>query len=122
MTSAFNGRIYTAITNDKKPFKIIWNGQIWNEDLWVLTKGSKHAQAAMDFIKFATDPAVLATQTKYIAYGPLRKSALALVDPAVAPFLPTYPANLANALHYDAAFWADHADELNQQFNAWLAK
>ncbi|HWA43955.1 MAG TPA: ABC transporter substrate-binding protein [Hypericibacter adhaerens] len=122
MTSAFNGRIYTAITDNKQPFAIIWNDQIWNINLWGIIKGTKHLEAARAYVKFATQSQNIANQTKYIAYGPLRKSSLALTSDTVRPWLPTYEKNLTHALQYDAEFWADHADELDQRFNAWLAK
>ena len=38
------------------------------------------------------------------------------------PHMRTAPANLANALVNDFAFWADRDTELNEKFNAWLAK
>ena len=38
------------------------------------------------------------------------------------PHMPTAPDNFKNALQSDPEWWADHADELNERFNAWLAK
>ncbi|MEY3446561.1 MAG: hypothetical protein RIR45_1316, partial [Pseudomonadota bacterium] len=32
------------------------------------------------------------------------------------------PAQKGRGFQTDAAWWADHADELNQKFAAWLAK
>jgi putative spermidine/putrescine transport system substrate-binding protein len=122
MTSAFNGRIYTAITDNKQPFAIIWDDQIWNINLWGIIRGTKHLEAARAYVKFATEAQNIANQTKYIAYGPLWKSSLALTSDEIRPWLPTYDKNLENALQYDAQFWADHADELDQRFNAWLAR
>jgi putative spermidine/putrescine transport system substrate-binding protein len=122
MTSGFNGRIYTAIHDNHQPFVIIWDHQIWNINLWGVIKGTKHLDAARAYVKFATESQNIANQTKYIAYGPLRRSSLALVSDEIRPWLPTYDKNLTTALQYDADFWADHADELDQRFNAWLAK
>jgi putative spermidine/putrescine transport system substrate-binding protein len=120
MTMAANGRIFDAIHNDKQPFSIIWDRQIWNLDLWVVPKGSKHAEDACKFIAFAAKPEQLAEQTKYISYGPVRKSAAAMVAPEIANQLPTAEANFRTALQNDFQFWADHGDELNERFNVWL--
>ena len=38
------------------------------------------------------------------------------------PQMPTAEANLANALQNNFEFWADNQDQLNERFNAWLAK
>jgi len=120
MTMAANGRIFDAIFKDKQPFTMIWDHQIWNLDLWSIPKGSPNVAAAKQFIAFAAEPRRLADQTKYISYGPVRKSAAAMVDPAVQAQLPTAPANFTTALQNDFQFWADHGDALNERFNVWL--
>jgi putative spermidine/putrescine transport system substrate-binding protein len=120
MTMAANGRIFDAIHNDKQPFTIVWDHQIWNLDLWAIPKGAKHAAEAKAFIAFAAKPEQLAAQTKYISYGPVRKSAAAMVDAAIAGQLPTAEANFKTALQNDFQFWADHGDELSERFNVWL--
>ena len=38
------------------------------------------------------------------------------------PQMPTAPDNFATAISNDFEFWADNQDELNERFNAWLAK
>ena len=38
------------------------------------------------------------------------------------PHMPTAPENFKTALLNDFEFWADHQDELNERFNAWLSK
>jgi putative spermidine/putrescine transport system substrate-binding protein len=45
-----------------------------------------------------------------------------LVDPAIAPTLPTYPDNMKTAISTDWTFWADNNEELTKRFNAWLAQ
>ncbi len=36
--------------------------------------------------------------------------------------MPTAPDNFKTALQNDFEWWADHQDELNERFQAWLAK
>ncbi|WP_069865697.1 ABC transporter substrate-binding protein [Pseudomonas citronellolis] len=122
MASAYNGRIAVAQQKEKQPFKIIWDGQIYDMDAWVLPLGNPRKDKAMEFLRFATQSSVLADQSNYIAYGPTRLSAQALVDPKVRADLPTSPENFATALQLDSAWWSDHADDLNERFNAWLAR
>lgn len=121
MTSVYHGRIYDADQKEGKHFAVLWDGQIRVPDLWVVIKGSKHAKTAMDFVQFSTGTKPLADMTKYIPYAPARKSSLKLVDEKVKPWLPG-PDKSARGFQTDAAWWADHADELNQKFAAWLAK
>lgn len=120
MTSAWNGRIYEAVKNSGRHFETMWDAQ--ELGVWVLPKGGPRLDAAYKFIAFATSPAVQADQIRYISYGPANKDAIAHVDPAVLPHLPTAPDHMTNALLIDAAFWGERGDELRQRFTAWLAK
>lgn len=129
MTTAYNGRIFNAVASEKKPFEIVWDGQVWDLDLWVIPKGAPNKDAAMDFLKYSTGTEALAKQASWISYGPVRKSSAALVgafhdqpDLDMAPHMPTAPNNMTNALQNNFEFWADNQDQLNEQFNAWLAK
>ena len=127
MTLAYNGRIFDAIVDEGKPFGFVWDGANLDMDYWVIPKGAPDMEKSMKFIAFASDPARQADLSKYIAYGPPRKSAAANVGTykdgttEMAPYLPTTPANAEKALVNDAAFWADHGTELTERFNAWLA-
>jgi len=127
MTTAYNGRIFNAVANEDKPFEIVWDGQIWDLDLWVIPKGAPNKEKALDFLKFSTSTEQLAKQASYISYGPARLSSAPFVgkfdgkDIDMKPQMPTAPNNLANAVQNDFNFWADNADQLNERFNAWLA-
>lgn len=120
MTMAANGRIYTAAVVEKKPFKIIWDHQIWFREYWAIPKGAKNLEAARRFISFASKPEQMAVQAGLISYGPARKSAVTAVSDAMKPYLPTEPSNFVSAIANDVQFWADHGDEINEKFNVWL--
>ena len=122
MTSAYNGRLFNAIVNEKKPFVIIWDGQVWDIDLWGIPKGAKNLKTILEFVKFSTDTQRLADQAKYISYGPVRKSSMPLVEKKMQPHMPTNPANFKSALQNNFQFWADNQDELTERFTTWLAK
>ena len=38
------------------------------------------------------------------------------------PHMPTNPKNAKTILIFDYVWWADHRAELDERFNAWLAK
>ena len=129
MTTAYNGRIFNAVAAEDKPFTIVWDAQNFDLDLWVIPKGAPNKDLAMDFVAFSTATEQLAAQASYISYGPVRKSSSPLVgsfhnkpDLAMGPQMPTAPENFATAIQSDFEFWADNQDELNERFNAWLAK
>ena len=122
MTTAYNGRLYNAMVNEGKPFKILWNAQVFDLDTYSVVKGAPNKDAAIEFLRFCTSAEALADTTNYISYGPLRKSSAQFVNPKVLSHLPTAPENFKYALKYDIDFWADNLDELTDRFNSWLAK
>jgi len=74
MTSAWSGRIFDAIKEGSEDLAIVWDGQIWDMDVWVITKGTSNLKEALDFIVFASGPKRMAVQADHIAYAPVRKS------------------------------------------------
>lgn len=121
LTTAWNGRIFNA-NKEGHDFRIVWDNQILDSNYWAIPKGVKDKAAAMDFVKFAADPKNLAAMTKYIPYGPVRKTAAEFVAKEDAANLPTSPANMTIALTLDNGFWADHGDEIRKRFTTWLAQ
>ncbi|MDO5632206.1 MAG: ABC transporter substrate-binding protein [Paracoccus sp. (in: a-proteobacteria)] len=127
MAYAFNGRIFNAAHGENKPFKIVWDGQIYEMEGWIVPKGAPNLEEALKFITWTTAPAPQARAAEFISYGPPRRSAAALVgniegsDVPMGPNLPTTAENLTNALGSNLEFWVDHDAELNERFNSWLA-
>ena len=99
MAAAISGRIFRAAVGARQRIDVLWDGQIYDLDLWAIPKGAANKDDAKRFITFATEPAQMAAQAALIAYGPMRKSAIALVgkhpsiDIEMKGFLPTAPDN-----------------------------
>ncbi|MCR9139813.1 MAG: ABC transporter substrate-binding protein [Alphaproteobacteria bacterium] len=128
MSTAYNGRIFNAVIGESQPFEIIWDGQVYEFEGYVIPKGAPNMEEAKKFVAFAAGTEALAKAAEWISYGPPRKSSGPLVGmyfdgkTEMAPHLPTTAANLTNALASSNDFWADKDTELNERFNAWLAK
>jgi putative spermidine/putrescine transport system substrate-binding protein len=126
MTTAYNGRIFNAAVAEGKPFKIMWDGQVYEWEGYGIPKGAPNEAGAMEFLKFATSSEASAKAAEHISYGPPRKSAAPLVgniagtDIPMSPNLPTAPENMTNALASSVDFWVDRETELGERFNAWL--
>ena len=125
MAAGYSGRLFRALIGDRQRFAVIWDGQVYDLDLWAIPKSAKNKDGALRFITFATEPARLALQAQLIAYGPMRKSALPLVgkhpaiDVEMTAFLPTAPDNFKKALKFDDAWWNTNGAGLQQRFEAW---
>ncbi|HEU0016818.1 MAG TPA: extracellular solute-binding protein [Methyloceanibacter sp.] len=125
MAAGFSGRIFRAAVGARQRIDVLWDGQIYDLDLWAIPKGAANKEDAKRFIAFATEPAQMAAQAELIAYGPMRKSAIALVgkhpsiDIEMKGFLPTAPDNFKKALKFDEVWWKEHGAELESRFKTW---
>jgi putative spermidine/putrescine transport system substrate-binding protein len=128
MTSTFNAPMFNAIAVRGQPFGMIWDHQVWDIDLWAVPAAAPNREAALEFVRFATSTQPLARQTRWIPYGPVRRSSLDEVgdyvhaDVEMSAFLPTSEENFATALRNDALFWREQGPALVQRFNDWLAR
>ncbi len=128
MTVGWNGRIFNAAVSEGQPFEIVWDGQVYEPEGWVIPKGAPNLEEALEFVKFSTSTEPLAAAAEWISYGPTRASSAPLVGlyrgdgkTEMSPNLPTSPDNLTNALLSDYEFWVDNDTELTERFNSWLS-
>jgi putative spermidine/putrescine transport system substrate-binding protein len=117
MVQSANGRIYAAIQDEDAPFTMVWDGHVYDLDVWAVMNGTDQEEAALDFIKFATRTVPLSGMQD-VAYGPTRRSAQALLPEEVKANLPT--AHLEEGIKADGIFWADYGESLGEKFNEWL--
>ena len=126
MASGYNGRFFHAAVTKKQPIEIIWHGQLYNYSTWGIPENAPNHEAALAFIRFATDTQRLADQAKYIAYGPARQSSTKYIykhSPSgvdIRAHLPTYPANFQHAIAKDHQWYAKTQRRLTELFERWL--
>ena len=126
MASAYNGRLFSAIEEEKQPIAMMWDWQVFDLDGWVIPKGAPHRDEVVKLVRFATDTQRLADQAKYISYGPARMSSAPLVGKHatlgidMGPHMPTHPDNAKTILLYNYEWWADNEDDLAEQFASWI--
>ncbi|QEN89966.1 ABC transporter substrate-binding protein [Labrys sp. KNU-23] len=122
MTTAWNGRIQSAIDQDKRPFALVWNDQIVEFDMVAIPKGAKNLDLAYQYLNYVAQPEVSAQLGRFIPYGPVVKDATPFIPKEVLPKLPTAPENMQRHLVANVEFWGDHGEDLVKRFNAWLAQ
>ncbi|PZX17804.1 putative spermidine/putrescine transport system substrate-binding protein [Palleronia aestuarii] len=128
--STYNGRLFSLIVEQDQPVEMMWDTQSYDLDGWVIPAdlGEEELNRVKDFLWFATDTQRLADQAKYISYGPARASSAPLVGEHatlgidMAPHMPTNPENATNAFVQNYEWWADYRDDLDAEFQAWLAQ
>lgn len=122
MSSAYNGRVFNAIVKQDRNFDYIWDGQIWEIDLWVIPRGADNLANILEFVAFSTSTRPLAEQTEYVSYAPARKSSLPLIRREYRSHMPTSPANFRNSLQNDFQWWAENQERMDERFDAWLGQ
>lgn len=126
MGSAYNGRLFSAIEEEKQPIAILWDWQVFDIDGWVIPKNAPHRDTVLKLLRFATDTQRLADQAKWIPYGPARASSAPMVGKHadlgidMAPHMPTDPNNSKTTLLFNFEWWADNQDDFNEEFAAWV--
>lgn len=126
MTLSYSGRAFMEIATGTKPIKMLWDGQIYDVDVWAVSKASRDKADAMKFVAYASTSDKLADTARQLPYGPMRRSAVALVGnhailgTDLKPFLPTQPENMATALRFDGSFWLSHQAALEAALEDWI--
>jgi putative spermidine/putrescine transport system substrate-binding protein len=125
MATALNGDVQTQ--KDFTP-GVIWDHQLYEMDVFAIPKGDPEKTRALDFIAYATASAPLAAAANWVAFGPARRSAIALVkdNPETgAPMralLPTAPENFRNAFAVDDGWWLAHGAALESRWREFVSR
>jgi putative spermidine/putrescine transport system substrate-binding protein len=126
MTLGFSGRAFMEIATGTKPIRILWDSQIYDIDVWAVSKTSRNKADALKFIAYASSSEKMADSARQLPYGPMRRSAVgmvgnhAILGTDLKPFLPTYPDNFTSALRLDGAFWRQNEAELAVRLDNWI--
>jgi len=119
MSSVYSGRVHDAVQRGT-PLAILWDHQVWFYDVWGIPRNGPNQAAALEFVRFATSTRSLANQMRYIPYGPVRRSALPLIEPEIRAMLPTAPANMETAVEGNAEWWSENLTRITRRFERWL--
>lgn len=124
MSLAYNGRIARAV-DEGQDLGIIWQHTLFDADSWAIPAGSPYVEMAHSFIKFASDAKLQADFANIFAYGSTVKGSTPLIRSERMAMLPV-GANLETGLYIGSEdardFWADHLEDLNQRWNAWVSE
>jgi putative spermidine/putrescine transport system substrate-binding protein len=123
----------TALNGDLQADKdftpgVIWDHQLYELDVFGIPAGNPNKQRALDYIAYATGSAPLAAMADWVAFGPARHSALALVKnnpetgTPVRPLLPTAPENFVQAFAVDDGWWLTHGEAIASRWREFVSR
>lgn len=128
---AYNGRVGAAILDEGTEFVPIWDGQVLEEEWWVMLNGAPNEDEAMKFLVHASTTEAQAGMAKYINYGPMRESAFDIVkanEPwyhngeEIMPHMPNRPAVMDRTVVANPDWWADNGDAITERYTAWMGQ
>ena len=128
MSTAYNGRIFNAQVLERQPFTIVWDGQVLDYGQFAIFAGTPNLEAARSYLLFASRVENMAAIGHYIAYSPTRRSGIDLITThretgvEMRPHMPSAPENMGRVVRNDWEWWADHGEEMNERFSAWLSR
>ena len=126
MASGYNGRFFAAMVERDLPIEILWDGQFQEHETWAIPRGAPNAEAARDFIRFATTSERQAELARYIPYGPARRSAAMQVTTHrdsgldMRLHIPTHPINAQGAVAKDETWYARTQERIEALFREAL--
>ena len=119
MISAWNGRAQAA-KDSGAPVKIVWNQGLYSIEGWGIPKGTPHADAAKQFVRFCADGKLQALFTRTLAYGPTNRKAFESITPQRASILPTAPDNIRDMRLPSPQWWEANREKVTERFNSWI--
>jgi putative spermidine/putrescine transport system substrate-binding protein len=115
----WNGRVFDP-KQSGAPVDFNFNQALFVADSWVIPRGSKNKQAAMDFIAFTLQAAPQAEFAKAIPYGPVNRKALALLEKQRLAVLPSSEENFPKGVFQNFDWWAQNGQKAGERFNSWI--
>lgn len=119
MISTWNGRAQAA-KDSGAPVTIVWNQGLYSIEGWGIPKGTPHADAAKQFVRFCADAKRQAVLTRTLAYGPTNKKSFETIGKERATLLPTAPDNIKDMKLPSPQWWEENRQKVTERFNSWI--
>lgn len=118
--SAWSGRIWNANHKDSLNLKYNHNQALIEPEWWVIPKGAKNKENALEFIAFASQAKPQAEMTKAFGVAPVNKDAFKYLDKELVDELPTSPENIKKQVFVNGLWWAENQEKVNDIWERWL--
>lgn len=108
------------------PIDIVWNQGMFTLVYWNIVKGCPNKKAAIQFLNFVCRPEQQAIYTNWMGGACTNPKSVRYLPPAAQKDHPLYPDNFKNQINIQndtTVVWiAEHQEEINEKWNAWLSK
>lgn len=115
------GRILEASDNGA-PVALEFNETAIYQDSWVVPKGCKNKDLAMQFIAYAMNAERQANLAKAYPYAPSIQEGFEYLSDIELARQPGNPEVIEQQFYIDYEYWAENYDVINERFQEWLIK
>ncbi|MEH7525802.1 ABC transporter substrate-binding protein [Bacillus sp. JJ1503] len=122
LADAWNGRVVVA-RQDGAPMDIEYAGSTSHANSWVIPKGAKNKELAMQFIAFMTTAESTANYSMELPYIPVNTKAKEMIDDEKAlAEIEAFESKSDTQVAIDSEWWFENFDSVNERFQQWLLK
>lgn len=118
---AWSGRILTA-ADEGSPVSLTYNEGLRIAAGWVVPKGAPNKDMAMKFIEYISRAESQAAFSENIPYGSTNADATKLMSSELKEKIGQTDAQMNTQTYIDNEYWAEHLQEVEERFNAWLVE
>lgn len=118
---AWSGRILTA-ADEGSPVGLTYNEGLRIAAGWVVPKGAPNKDMAMKFIEYISRAESQAAFSENIPYGSTNSDATNLMSSELKEKIGQTDAQMNTQTYIDNEYWAEHLQEVEERFNAWLVE
>lgn len=115
----WSGRVFT-LQQEGAPIDHTWNQGRMEPATWMIPKGSKNKQAALELIRYSLQPEVQARLWGNYPASPTNLLAVEQMDPEYAKTLSTHPDNYAVQFMSDYEWWSENEAEVLQRWDRFI--
>lgn len=119
LIDAWSGRVLAA-KDEGSPVGLELNQAILSPDVWVIPKGAKNKDKAMEFLAFQSQAQISADYVSLYPYGPGNSKAYDLLSEENYNKLMVTPEVRDSQLTISAEWWSENYDEAVERLSAWL--
>lgn len=118
---AWSGRILTA-ADEGSPVSLTYDEGLRIAAGWVVPKGAPNKDMAMKFIEYISRAESQAAFSENIPYGSTNADATKLMSSELKEKIGQTDAQMNVQSYIDNEYWAEHLQEVEERFNAWLVE
>lgn len=115
----WNGRVH-ALKQSGASVEMNWRQNLVTGDFLVIPRGAKQAEAAKQFLGYASRPEAQAAFASLTGYAPVNLSSAALIAPELAGSLPSAHGDSQITLNFK--YWSKNSEAISRRWYAWQAQ